>query len=511
MALFCNPSPLSGAASSERGAGGAAERSAANPASSTRPAADTVEIISVPKSGVPVTHFRVLVLSGSADDPPGKEGLAGFTARLLRRGTRTFSREQIDDGLDQIAASLGIRVQKEFTVFSGVTLRRNLGDFYRIFSEVLLAPRFDPEEIEKLKTDQIDAVEAVRQSDEALGREVFFQELFAGRPYGHLHVGTLSSIRSFTAEDVKGFYKLHYVRGNVAGGLAGDVDEALIERLRRDLQRLPPGRPSRPPRPEAELSGRRAVLVEKEGRTQTHLRIGHPIAVTRAHPDYAGLRLANTYLGHHRNSIGRLYQVVREQRGLSYGAYSYSEYFLGTPGPTKLPLPNLARGNQAFHMWIYPRSENAAFVLKLAISEMAALDKSGIPAARFNDVRDFIRNSFAFEVETPLRRLAMELDERLYGTRGFAERFPEEVAALTPARVRQAASDHLRPADLLIVAVVPDAEAFKKQLLSGEAPLIYPSGVDSKPLEEDDARVREIDLRLEPKAIKIVKAADLFR
>jgi zinc protease len=258
------------------------------------------------------------------------------------------------------------------------------------------------------------------------------------------------------------------------------------------------------------MSGRRVVLVRKEGRTQTHLRIGHPIGVTRAHPDYAALRLANTHLGRHRSSIGRLYQVVREQRGLSYGAYSYAEYFHGAPGPAG-PLPEVARGNQTFHMWIYPRSENAAFVLKLALREMEALNRDGVPGDRFNDVRDFACNSFAFEVETPAQQLAIELEDRFYGIRSFARRFPDEVSRLTAAGVGKAASRHLHPEHLLIVAVAPDAEKLKRQILSEEAPLIYPSGVDAAPLAGQDSAVRALQLGIEPDSIEILEAADLFR
>ncbi len=481
----------------------------AGPRQAGEPAA--IEIVRVPKPGLGVVQFRVLVLSGSADDPKGKEGLAAFTGELLRRGTRSMVREQIDDALDQIAASIGVQVQKELTVIHGVTLLRNLEEFYRIFSEMLRAPRFDASEIEKLKTDQIDAVESVRQSDEGLAREVFFQELYAGHPYGHLDSGTLSAIRSFTLEDAQRFYRTHYVRGNVIGGLAGDVDEALAARLRSDLEALPEGRVEHPARPKIKLRGRRAVLIEKEGRTQTHLRAGHPIEVTRAHPDYAALRLANSYLGQHRSTLGRLFQSVREQRGLSYGAYSYIEYFLGAGGPIKLSLPNLARREQAINFWIYPRSENAAFVLKLGVREMDIVARQGIPDGEFEAARAFLRNSFPFEIETPARELAMALDDRIYGSRDIARRFPEEVARLTPEQVRKVAKRHIRPADLLVVAVVPDAEAFRQQLLSGDAPLIYPSGVDPASLEKDDAAVRALPLGFTPDAIKILKAADLFR
>ncbi|MEE8538039.1 MAG: insulinase family protein, partial [Acidobacteriota bacterium] len=112
----------------------------------TGPEKETPEFISVPGTGVPVIHFRLLIRAGAAEDPPGREGLASFTAKLLRRGTRSLDRDCFDDALDQIAAVLETRVQREYTVIQGITLKRNLDEFYRILVDMLLEPRFDPRE-----------------------------------------------------------------------------------------------------------------------------------------------------------------------------------------------------------------------------------------------------------------------------------------------------------------------------------------------------------------------------
>ncbi|MFQ6110384.1 MAG: M16 family metallopeptidase, partial [Candidatus Aminicenantales bacterium] len=101
-----------------------------------------LSIVLVRKEETPVIHFRLLLLSGSAHDPEGKEGLAHLTSHLMKRGTASFSRNEIEETLDFIASDISISCQKDLTIFSGRTLVQNLETFYRLFLEVLLQPTF---------------------------------------------------------------------------------------------------------------------------------------------------------------------------------------------------------------------------------------------------------------------------------------------------------------------------------------------------------------------------------
>ena len=470
-----------------------------------------VAIFTVRKDQIPVIYFRVMLMAGSADDPAGKKGLASFTANLMRRGTASYSRRDIEDTLDYIASDLWISCQKDTIVFGGRTIADDLEKFYDIFSEVLLKPSFDEEEIEKLKADQIDEIEAVRQQDEALAREAFNNFIYSGHPYDHLDAGTISSIKSFTRQDVLNFYREHFRREKFLGGLAGAIPDWLTRSMKDDLSSFPSGGILRKIDRTAIPGGKKVLIIEKEGRSQTHLRIGHPIPVTRRDPAYFPLLLANNFLGKHRVSIGKLYNEVREKRGLSYGAYSYIEHFLGTSGPIKLPLPNLARREQYFSMWIYPKAENAKFVLKLALKEMNDLVMRGIEDRKLEEAKIFTVNNFPFEVETPDRELAMKLDDILYGSRDLAANFEKNVRSVTPDDLKKAVRDFLFPDRVAIAALVSDGEQFIDNLLSPETAIEYPSGVDPRILEREDSVIKSYDLRLRREDFKIVKASELFQ
>jgi len=469
-----------------------------------------LKVIEVKKPGIPVIHFKVMIKSGSMDDPKGKEGLAYFTGNLLRRGTKSYSREEIEDLLDFISAGLDIRTDKEVIVISGTTLKENLEKFYHIFTEVILSPTFPQEEIEKMKEDQINAIENIKQDDTELAFQVFENFLFRGHPYGHLVQGKVSSVRSFTRDDVLDFYNKHFLRNNILMGIAGDFDDNIRNTFKTDLSQLKEGELSPDEVIVPQLVGKKVLILEKEGRTQTQLRIGHPLTITRKDQDFVPLYLANIYLGRHRESLGRLYQTVRSERGLCYGAYSYVEHFQQA-GWSKLAQPNVPRQAQYFSMWSYPKSINGKFVTKLALKELSDLVKSGINEEAFNFIKNFEKNHLSFELETPERKLGLLMDEKFYGNPGFWENFEKRAEDVTSEEVRKVVKEYLSPDNVAIVALVSFGEEFKRELLSDETKIEYPSGVDPDALKSADEKIKAYNLNLNPENFEIVKVSELFQ
>jgi zinc protease len=412
--------------------------------------------------------------------------------------------------LDFISARLDIRTDKEVTVISGTTLKENLDKFYHIFTEVILNPTFPQEEVEKMKEDQVNAIENIKQDDTELAFQVFENFLFRGHPYGHLVQGKVSSVRSFTREDVLDFYERHFLRNNIILGIAGDFDDNIRNAFKSDLSHLKEGELTSGETIVPQLVGKKVLILEKEGRAQTQLRIGHPLTITRKDPDFIPLYLANTYLGRHRESLGRLYQTVRSERGLCYGAYSYVEHF-EQAGWSKLAQPNVPRQAQYFSMWSYPKSINGKFVIKLALKEMSDLVEFGINQEAFNFIKNFEKNHVPFELETPERKLGLLMDEEFYGNFGFWENFEKRVEDVTSEEVKKVVKNYLSPDNVAIAALVSSGEEFKKELLSDETKIEYPSGVDPDTLKSADEKIKAYNLNLKPENFEIVKVSELFQ
>ncbi|MGB8658543.1 MAG: pitrilysin family protein [Candidatus Zixiibacteriota bacterium] len=469
-----------------------------------------LEIVQVKKPEIPVVYFEVMLRAGSAYDPPGKEGLAYFTALLLQRGTESFTRDQIDNTLDYLSGQLNVEAHKEVIVISGKTLKENWEKFYDLFSEVILKPTFPEDQIEKTKLDQLAAIENVRQDDIDLVKESFDDFIFRGHPYGHSVCGKESSVKSFTRQDAVDFYNKYFVQDNLFLGMAGDFDESMVARFKQDMSSLKPGKGPKLEGNVKPVAGRKVFLIEKEGVTQSQLRIGHPYYLSRSSADYFPLLVANVYLGKHRESIGRLYRTVRMQRGLSYGAYSYIEDFEQS-GWGKLVAPNIPREAQYFSMWTYVKRPNVKFAIKLCLSEMTDLANNGIPQDRVQLTKDFEKNQYPFQIETPDRKLGLLLDDQFYATPGFVDSYEKNVDQVTKEEINRVATTYLSPENVAIVVLVPDPEKFKKELLSDQTSIEYPSQADPTVLKSEDDMIKGFDLKLKEGDFEIVKASELFK
>ncbi len=170
---------------------------------------------------------------------------------------------------------------------------------------------------------------------------------------------------------MKDFAKKAYTRAALTVGVAGDAPPALLERVKAEAGKLAAG-PALPT-PEG-VTGRRpngieVDIVKKETRA-TAISFGFPVAVTRAHPDFAALSVARAWLGEHRSSSSHLYHRIREVRGMNYGDYAYLEAF--PRGMFQFfPDAGLARRAQLFEIWIRPVVPvNAHMALRIAIHEL---------------------------------------------------------------------------------------------------------------------------------------------
>ncbi|MCA1613059.1 MAG: insulinase family protein, partial [Acidobacteria bacterium] len=268
----------------------------------------------------PLVTFRLMFLTGSADDPAGKEGVAALTASLLAQGgSRQMTYEQITKAFYPMAAGFGSQTDKEMTVFTGTVHADNLDRYYAIIRQMLLEPGFREDDFTRLKTDSLNFLKvSLRQSnDEELGKEHLYNVIYAGHPYGHHNTGRINSLQSLTAEDVRAFYAKHFTRANLVLGLAGGYPASFPARVKADFARLPAGTPT--PNnfftPKLE-QGTHIDIVRRDTRS-TAISIGFPINVTRADKDWPALAVAAAYFGQHRSSNSYLYARIREARGLN--------------------------------------------------------------------------------------------------------------------------------------------------------------------------------------------------
>ncbi|RPH37920.1 insulinase family protein [bacterium] len=470
----------------------------------------------LPVKNDPTVSFRMIFLAGSQNDPAGKEGLAAVTASMLTdAATQRNSYEQILDKLYPLAASYSAATTTEMSVIYGRTHRDNLKEYYPLLMDAVLRPAFKQDDLDRIKSQMLNYLENTLRyaSDEELGKAVLYTRLFAGTGYGHITPGLAESVRSITLADVQDFYKKFYTVGDITVGVGGGYDQALIDNLKRDLGGLPAsGSRAAAPKPKTiPLDGFDVTMVEKDA-PATAISMGFPIDVLRGTKDWYALAIANSWLGEHRNSSSHLYQVIREERGLNYGDYSYIEYYPGGGGFT-VPPQNVARRQQIFEMWIRPvPNETRHFALRAALREFQKLVNNGLSESEFQLTRGFLSKYVLHYAPTTMERLGYALDDRFYGIKGsHLETFREMMKTLTREDVNAAVKKHLRYGKMAIAIVTKDAKSFKEALVSdAPSPITYKTPKPESVLSEDK-EIGTFPVKVKPEDVKIVKVEELFQ
>jgi len=463
----------------------------------------------------PLITFRILLMTGSASDPKGKEGVAALTAAMLTEGgTRARTYSEITEAMYPIATSFDWQIDKEMTVFSGTTHADNLNKYYALVHEMVLDPGFRQDDFTRLKTEAINYLKVSLRggNDEELGKEVLYNMIYPeSHPYGHQNRGDVSSLEALTVDDVRAFYREHYTRANLVIGLAGGYPASFPKRMETEFAKLPKGiaRPARFARPAFD-PGMKIEIVQRETRS-TALSLGFPLAVTRADKDWPAVAVIASYFGQHRSSNSYLYQRLREARGLNYGDYAYIEYF--PRGMFQFqPDPNLGRQQQIFQIWIRPvEPQNGHFVLRAALYEYDRLVREGMTREAFESTKEFLTKYVNVLTSTQDAQLGYALDSRYYRIPDFNTYMREQLAKLTLEDVNNALRKYLKSDGMRIAIITKDAAGLRDAILSNRPSPITYNAPKPKEITDQDKIIQAYKIDVRPENVVIVPVEKVFQ
>ena len=475
-----------------------------------------VAIVAKPLASSPLVDVSILIHAGAGMDPAGKKGLAALTASMLTEGgSATWSIQEINEAMYPIASGFSASVDKEVTRLSGQVHKDNLDTWYRYVRSQLLNPGWHEQDFERIRTHQINAIRTglVGDNDEELAKEVLYADIYGPvHPYGSLNAGNSDEIASVTLDDVKNFYARYFTLNNMTIGLSGGYPESFAAKLSEDLQVLPAGTRASVelPVPEA-IESNSVTIIEKET-PAVAVSFGFPIDLKRGDPDWLALWLARSYLGEHRSENGRLYQRIRDVRGMNYGDYAYIEYFPG--GMFSLqPGTNMGRQQQIFQVWIRPLRNNndAHFATRAAKFELDNLVREGITETEFEATREFLSKFASLMADGQSRHLGYALDSQYYEIDEFADYVREGLAKLTLADVNRVIRENLRADNMRYVFVTKDAADLRDRLVGEQdSPMVYESEKPSALLREDEI-IDSLALGFDAADVRVIAADSVFK
>jgi len=275
-----------------------------------------VEERSIPMLAVEM-HFR----GGASLDPEGKEGLANLLSGLLDEGAGDLDSQAFQGRLEDLAISLSFDAGRDWFSGSMRTLTENTDEAFRLLRLSLTEPRFDPEPVERLRSQVITGIRSRAQNPNTIAGRTLFQKIYPDHPYGRPARGTSDSVAAVTVEDLRAFVEGRFAKENLIVGVVGDISaERLAGLLDKTFGDLPDTATNGVVVPDVVSALDGGVEVIRRPIPQSVLIWAMP-GIKRNDPDYFAAALMNRVLGGG-SFTSRLYTEVREKRGLAYSVYS---------------------------------------------------------------------------------------------------------------------------------------------------------------------------------------------
>lgn len=398
-----------------------------------------LQVLLLERHKLPTVNFALWINAGSLYDPKDAPGLAKFTAEMLREGTAHRSSAQLASEVDSLGATLEAESSfgSSYTAVSASGLAESSEKVLALMSDMVLNPAFASDELEKYKKRQLAELEEQRADPDFLAQERLYSALYGSHPASVI-APTTASVQALGSSKLQQFYRQYYLPNNALLGVAGDFDSkamaALLEKYFGSWKggALNPSLVGSVPAPAAHG----VYLVDRPDSVQTNILAGE-LTVPRNNPDYIPLQVMNHVLGG--GTTGRLFMNLREEKGYTYGAYSY------IPGDN-YPRPLLANTEV--------RTAVTDGSMHELLGEINRLSTEPVPETELDESRHAMVASFALSLESDRELLDAWMRVKHNGLPvDYWDRYPAEVAKVTPQELQRVAKKYLASDRLQVVCV----------------------------------------------------------
>jgi zinc protease len=415
-----------------------------------------LEVVLVEMHTIPKFTGELFFRSGNAMTAATAPGMADMTATVARTGTTKRTSREIEEDLRRMGSDLSSGAGADTSVISFAGLVDFSNDLLGLVSELAQNASFPEEEFERERRQLVEGLRIERTTPGFLASERLRRVLFGSHPYGTISP-TEEQVTGYRIDQLKEFYQRYYRPGNallvMVGDFAPQAMMAQVENVFGSWAAGPVEQAPDPPLPE--VQGRRVYLVHLPGSVQTQISVGNR-AITRKHPDWLRLTLANSIYGGAFNS--RLVMNIREQKGYTYSPRSGAH-----------PL----RQHGYFSIGAAVRNDVVAATLTEIFYEIDRMRSTPVGGEELDDARNYMTGIFSLGLATQdglAGQLATTTLEKLPDD--YLETYRERVLKLTSADVLEAAQKYFDSAHAQIVIVGDRAQIESQAALFG-TPELY--------------------------------------
>ena len=371
----------------------------------------------------------VWLTRGSRHESAEKSGIAHFVEHMLFKGTATRSAEDIAQAIDSIGGQLDAFTAKEYASYYIKVLDEHLPLAMDILTDIVRNPAFSVEDIEREKKVVVEEIKMVEDTPDDLVHELFTQGFWENHPLGRPILGTRETVESFSAALLREYFQQAYAARNLIVSAVGNVEHEQVRKLVEErFGSLPAS---------GTIVGEHApqvvpkVLIRNKELEQSHLCVGVS-SYPQNHDDRYSSYLLNTLLGGSMSS--RLFQNVREKRGLAYAVFS-----------------GLSAYRDAGSFTVYAGCANDAVgqVIDLVVEELRGVKQGPVPVAELQRAKDHLKGSLMLSLENTASRMSHLARQEIYFDRQFGlDETLQGIERVTAADVQRVAADLFRNGSL---------------------------------------------------------------
>jgi zinc protease len=408
------------------------------------PAASKIEPIVSPggikawlvrEPSVPMVALDFAFTGGANADPAGKPGVANMVSSMLDEGAGDLSAQTFQERMEEKAIEIGFTAARDQFRGSLRTLSVNLDEAVTLLRLALTAPRFDAEAVERIRNQLLAELSRSSTNPNEIANRRFWATAFPDHPYGRPSKGTPETISTITADDMKTYARNVFAREQLTVGIVGDLSaEAAGQLIDRVFGALPE-KPALAPVADRAIQGLGERIVINLDVPQTVINFGGP-GIGRHDPDFMAAYVVNHIYGAGTHT-SRLYNEVREKRGLAYSIRS-SLYWMDSA--------NVIVGGTA------TRSDRAGETLSIIDTEMKRLAAEGPTQDELDKAKAYLKGSYALSYDTS-SKIAGQLVQIQLDKLGidYPERRSAMIDAVTLADAKRVAKRLLDTKSLTVV------------------------------------------------------------
>ena len=371
----------------------------------------------------------VWLTRGSRHETAERGGIAHFVEHMLFKGTATRSAEDIAQAIDSIGGQLDAFTAKEYASYYIKVLDEHLPLAIDILSDIVRNPAFSPDDIEREKKVVIEEIKMVEDTPDDLVHELFTQGFWENHPLGRPILGTKETVESFDVDLLRGYFENAYTAPNLIVSAVGNLEHARVRALVEEKfgSVVPTGEGFREQPPKVVPK----ILIRNKELEQSHVCLGAS-SYPQNHDDRYSSYVLNTLLGGSMSS--RLFQNVREKRGLAYAVFS-----------------GLSAYRDAGSFTIYAGCSNEAVgqVIDLVVDELRGVKQTPVPDAELRRAKDHLKGSLMLSLENTASRMSHLARQEIYFDRQFGlDETLVGIERVTSSEVQRVAADLFRGGSL---------------------------------------------------------------